>query len=498
MITRKKSIKLFALLIIITISTGPIFSQSCPDSATIPSVDNQSGALWDGMIDGDKVLLHFGDSYVYTGQQAFSAVVLFDTCGNLILNEVIQQQHSFDNSWLHFFYADQFIGLNAQYKPALYDTATDYYDTTGLLPAAADTGDQWFLVTLVKPWNEVWFWRLSGLVGSSTGYQQVIRYHPLSGQSHLDSIPLPSSIDYWYPTNAVISKAGSVIIGGGANSGSQARQNTNTYAVLNPQLGIIDSFSVKPSDHFPIPNLPNQTGAPSLSGIVDIHYHNGTWSFLTRYGNGQGDSAVMAYFEMQNGNRVPQNFQTFGDSFSQSTHTILQGDILANGSVLMYGTRQDTTGKQIVLKTLDQHAHPVLDTAFRFRYQGNNFTLGPLIPLGGERFMLTGMIKAVNYDFHYQKMFIPLQNDTSSGVGLTENSRPEAISLYPNPANETLHLQSALPLKDYRLRDLQGRLRAQGRLFQNKLELPHLAPGLYLLEVETEMGRRYQKKLIIK
>lgn len=114
---------------------------ACPDSATFPSVDNQSGALWDGMIDGDKVLVHFGDSDVYTGQQAFSAVVLFDTCGNLILNEVIQQQHSFDNSWLHFYYAGQFIGLNAQYKTALYDTATDYYDTTGLIPAAADTGD---------------------------------------------------------------------------------------------------------------------------------------------------------------------------------------------------------------------------------------------------------------------------------------------------------------------------------------------------------------------
>lgn len=267
----------------------------------------------------------------------------------------------------------------------------------------------------------------------------------------------------------MISKSGSVIIGGGANSGSQRRQNTNTYAVLNPQLGIIDSFSVKPLDHFPIPNLTNQTGALSLSGIADIHYHNGTWSFLTRYANGQSDSAVLAYFEMQNSNRAPQNIQTFGNGFPQSAHTILQGDILDSGSVLMYGTRQDTAGKQIVLKTLDQQAQTVLDTAFRFRYQGNNFTVGPMMSLGGERFMLTGMIKAGtlygNYDFHYQKMFIPLQNDTSSGVGLAENSGPQIISLYPNPANRSLHLQSSLPLKDYRLRDLQGRLRAQGCSF---------------------------------
>ena len=75
-------------------------------------------------------------------------------------------------------------------------------------------------------------------------------------------------------------------------------------------------------------------------------------------------------------------------------------------------------------------------------------------------------------------------------TGLYETTVSETISLYPNPAGETLQLSEPALL---RLFDLQGKLLMLGE--GNLLDLSGLAPGLYLLHAQTAKGLAVKKFL---
>jgi polyhydroxybutyrate depolymerase len=80
-----------------------------------------------------------------------------------------------------------------------------------------------------------------------------------------------------------------------------------------------------------------------------------------------------------------------------------------------------------------------------------------------------------------------------------------ALSVYPNPATETLRLQSLDPnlsIQSVRLLDAGGKLIRQNTFKQPQISLewpiaPEIRPGIYLLEAQLTNGRTLRKKVVI-
>jgi hypothetical protein len=77
--------------------------------------------------------------------------------------------------------------------------------------------------------------------------------------------------------------------------------------------------------------------------------------------------------------------------------------------------------------------------------------------------------------------------------------------VYPNPATETLRLQSLDPdlsIQSVRLLDAGGKLIRQNTLKQPQISLewpiaPEIRPGIYFLEAQLTNGRVLRKKVVI-
>lgn len=75
------------------------------------------------------------------------------------------------------------------------------------------------------------------------------------------------------------------------------------------------------------------------------------------------------------------------------------------------------------------------------------------------------------------------------------------FSIYPNPATDNLRLESQTPLVQVNLTDLAGRVALQQTFRQTQdyvsVDVSGLPSGIYLLEAETEDGRRSVQKVVV-
>ena len=89
---------------------------------------------------------------------------------------------------------------------------------------------------------------------------------------------------------------------------------------------------------------------------------------------------------------------------------------------------------------------------------------------------------------------------TNSTLAIKDNSLNE-LSIYPNPVvNElTINLPSNIKNADVRIVDVTGRTVSNNNVTinNNKLDVSHLAQGVYIVEIKTEKGTT-SKKLIKK
>lgn len=76
---------------------------------------------------------------------------------------------------------------------------------------------------------------------------------------------------------------------------------------------------------------------------------------------------------------------------------------------------------------------------------------------------------------------------TTGDLGVEEQNHT-GLSLYPNPTDEILHLESEIDLESYKLFDLQGRIVQKGSLKTPQLNLSKLGNGLYILQITTRNG----------
>jgi len=70
-------------------------------------------------------------------------------------------------------------------------------------------------------------------------------------------------------------------------------------------------------------------------------------------------------------------------------------------------------------------------------------------------------------------------------VGIEEQKVNETIQLYPNPANNYINLMAneTLPNASYSIVDIDGRIRNEGTMAQQTINITHLSPGIYFLNV---------------
>jgi hypothetical protein len=81
---------------------------------------------------------------------------------------------------------------------------------------------------------------------------------------------------------------------------------------------------------------------------------------------------------------------------------------------------------------------------------------------------------------------------------LIASSEAQMISIYPNPANEEMHIAHITTNTAYMLYDVVGAAVQQGILphTNNTISLRSLPPGMYLLHLTDEEGRRVVKKVV--
>lgn len=84
--------------------------------------------------------------------------------------------------------------------------------------------------------------------------------------------------------------------------------------------------------------------------------------------------------------------------------------------------------------------------------------------------------------------------------GLEPEPGEEKLSIYPNPAGDELNVSLLHErIRGYRLTNLQGRTVVEKQVTATRLlrlnQLP-LAPGIYLMEVTSQAGKKYKGKVL--
>lgn len=170
---------------------------------------------------------------------------------------------------------------------------------------------------------------------------------------------------------------------------------------------------------------------------------------------------------------------------------------------LMFGKAEKNTGGRrsnswATFRIIDTSGQALIDTQFQF-VPGMSSALLDVIPLNKDRYILIGSVVDTTDSPSFEKDLIFQKIDLRSWnrVGLEEQSSLVPLSVFPNPAHEVIHLKTTVGLARYRLYSLDGRLLAEGELETKKIPLPELSAGRYLLEVQSQQGDSWIKKVQI-
>ena len=82
-------------------------------------------------------------------------------------------------------------------------------------------------------------------------------------------------------------------------------------------------------------------------------------------------------------------------------------------------------------------------------------------------------------------------------IGLQEQDAASTLQLYPNPVQNTLHIEGNLKGGQVCIYDLTGRKVHQSE-YRSEIPVNQLTDGLYFLNVITEEGQVINQKFIIR
>lgn len=128
-----------------------------------------------------------------------------------------------------------------------------------------------------------------------------------------------------------------------------------------------------------------------------------------------------------------------------------------------------------------------------------------ILQQGGETQTPEGPIYGpFSYDFTYTGGLVYLHITNLAGSVATfyatnlsqEEFLKNAISVYPNPVNEVLKIESSgIVLDHVNIYDINGRLIEEYQKVNSSISVGHLQKGVYILEIETSVGILWQKVL---
>lgn len=108
----------------------------------------------------------------------------------------------------------------------------------------------------------------------------------------------------------------------------------------------------------------------------------------------------------------------------------------------------------------------------------------------------SGLLKVKSNDIANPVVIIPVTLDVVLGVN--ELGEPNAVMVYPNPTSEYIRVQANHQINEVKLFTSTGQMVLSKRIDgQNvNLEINHLTPGVYVLQVETEAGISNRKVMV--
>jgi hypothetical protein len=87
---------------------------------------------------------------------------------------------------------------------------------------------------------------------------------------------------------------------------------------------------------------------------------------------------------------------------------------------------------------------------------------------------------------------------TTNNLKVAPEEETYLIRLYPNPVNETLHINSTIPVANYSIISAQGSIVQEGKLNENTIDVSRLSVGLYFVTLRLENGKETTQKIIKK
>jgi hypothetical protein len=81
-------------------------------------------------------------------------------------------------------------------------------------------------------------------------------------------------------------------------------------------------------------------------------------------------------------------------------------------------------------------------------------------------------------------------------LGVTDLNLDSTLSVYPNPATDTIHISAKVALSSLALYNVYGKLILKKENNTNSLDVSRLNSGVYFLEVSTN-AEKVVKKVII-
>ena len=98
----------------------------------------------------------------------------------------------------------------------------------------------------------------------------------------------------------------------------------------------------------------------------------------------------------------------------------------------------------------------------------------------------------------YENQIVPCRNQFTSGVQKVEACPSLAISIYPNPTNNHVTIESTDNIQTILLMDIEGRVLLHKTINETKTVLPvsTLAKGVYLLNVQG-VGTSVIRRIVV-
>jgi hypothetical protein len=88
--------------------------------------------------------------------------------------------------------------------------------------------------------------------------------------------------------------------------------------------------------------------------------------------------------------------------------------------------------------------------------------------------------------------------EVTTTVGIIQKNKTNTVSIYPNPSNGSMSINSSLIIKTISITDIMGKEvhTSNPNSFNKKLTLNNISKGMYFVKIETQSGSNINRIII--